>query len=101
MWSIVMFDLPVGSRKAMKAAQNFRGFLLSEGYFMKQFSVYIKFFDSREKAEAAERRISPQVPEHGQVTNIHITDKQFGLAKNYYGEIKEKNDEKPNQLALF
>ena len=101
MWSIVMFDLPVGSRKATKLAQNFRKFLLSEGYFMKQFSVYMKFFDSREKAEATGKRISSQVPEHGKVTNIHITDKQFGLAKNYYGKIKEKNDQKPDQLALF
>ena len=101
MWSVVMFDLPVGSRKAARAAQNFRKFLLSEGYFMKQFSVYMKFFDTREKAEAAERRVSKQVPEHGQVTNLHITDKQFGLAKNYFGKSKEKNDEKPTQLALF
>ena len=79
MWSVVMFDLPVGSRKASKAAKNFRKFLLSEGYFMKQFSVYMKFFDTREKAEAAGRRISKQVPEHGQVTDLLITDKQFAI----------------------
>ncbi len=101
MWVICMFDLPVNSVKQQRAATKFRNFLIKNGMFMKQFSVYLKFFDSFEKAKSLANKISPQVPPFGRVTIIYLTDKQFGLTENFYGNAVAENEKKPLQLQLF
>ncbi len=101
MWVTVLFDLPVKTRKQSKAATKFRNFLIDSGFWMKQFSVYMKYYENREKAEVAARHIGGAVPEKGSVTILFITDKQFGKAQNFYGSKGVDNDKKPDQLALF
>ena len=39
MWILVMFDLPVDTRKAAREATRFREFLLDRGFEMNQFSI--------------------------------------------------------------
>ena len=41
MWIFVFFDLPVTTKKEMKAASLFRKNLEKDGFAMMQFSVYI------------------------------------------------------------
>ena len=43
MWMVVLFDLPVGTKKERKAATKFRKFLLDQGFEMSQYSVYMRF----------------------------------------------------------
>ena len=43
MWLMVIFDLPVGTKKQRHAATKFRNFLLDQGFSMSQFSVYLRF----------------------------------------------------------
>ena len=97
----VMFDLPVGTRAEMKDANKFRKFLLAEGYNMKQLSIYMKYFMSRNSANASLERISRQIPPYGNVTGLFVTDKQFGLMRNFYGQNRQKKDKKPEQLLLL
>ena len=101
MWLIVTFDLPVGSREEKRNATRFRNLLLDEGFNMKQFSVYQKYYENRAKAESAANRIGKQTPKMGSVSTIFLTDKQIGMVRNYYGGRSGPKDEKPPQLALF
>lgn len=39
---IVMFDLPTGTVGERRAANQFRHFLLHDGYYMMQFSIYVR-----------------------------------------------------------
>ncbi len=101
MWLFVMFDLPVATRKERKQATGFRNHLLDLGFEMSQFSVYLKYCASGEKAEAVGNKIQHRLPYGGKVDILTITDKQFANMKRFYAKELVKNDNKPKQLHLF
>ncbi len=101
MWLLVVFDLPVGSAKERRAATQFRNLLKDEGFTMKQWSVYLRYFDIRTRAEAAADRIGKQTPSLGSVSMMFLTDKQYGMTRNYHGRSQTETEKKPEQLALF
>ena len=101
MWLLVCFDLPVGESEERRRATQFRNRLLDEGFVMKQWSVYMKYFKTRAQAEAAADRLGAQVPQLGKVSMIFVTDKQFGMVRNYEGNLEADAEKKPDQLALF
>ncbi len=101
MWLVVAFDLPVGTKKERRQATQFRKRLLEEGFFMKQWSVYLRYFENRNRAEVAAERIGALVPPMGTVSILFLTDKQYGLTRNYTGKTQQSAEEKPAQLALF
>lgn len=101
MWLYVMFDLPVGTPGERKAATTFRKFLLDEGFEMAQFSVYLRFAESKEAAEAFINRIRMALPRKGKVHIVTITDKQYGNARIFTGNKGERRPQNPDQLALF
>ena len=100
-WLVVCFDLPVGDKEERRQATGFRNTLLSEGFIMKQWSVYTRFFINRAQAEAAADRIGKNAPPMGKVTTMFITDKQYGMTRNYEGWAAKPTEQKPDQLALF
>lgn len=55
MWLFVFFDLPVSTKKEMKAAALFRKNLEKDGFSMMQFSVYIRHCASRKFGCACEK----------------------------------------------
>lgn len=101
MWLYVMFDLPVGTPAERKAATKFRKFLLDDGFEMAQFSVYLRFADSRESAETHINRIGAALPKAGKVHIVTITDKQYGNARIFTGRKPEQRPKNPAQLSLF
>ena len=101
MWLVVCFDLPVGEKEERRDATRFRHRLLEEGFMMKQWSVYLRYFTTRAQAESAADRIGLQVPPMGTVSMMFITDKQFGMVRNYEGRVRAQTEKKPDQLALF
>jgi len=101
MWLYVMFDLPVLTPAERKAATKFRQFLLDQGFEMAQFSVYLRFAESKEAAETHIRRVRAELPKKGKVHIVTITDKQYGNARIFTGRKGERRPEKPDQLALF
>ena len=52
MWLLVFFDLPTETKKERKAAADFRKKLLSDGFTMFQFSIYVRHCASREIGRA-------------------------------------------------
>ena len=57
MWLFVFFDLPTKTKRERKAYTKFRKNLMSDGFTMMQYSVYIRNCASKESAEVHIRRI--------------------------------------------
>ena len=101
MWMIVMFDLPVDTKSAVKHANDFRISLKKDGFLMMQLSVYSRHCPSRENADVHERRIKKFLPPDGEVRIIRITDKQFGKIKIFNGKRRKAKEHAPKQLQMF
>ena len=105
MWLVVMFDLPVSSKAEMKRATLFRNSLLELGFSRKQFSVYMRHCESFENAQAMAQKVRHCLVPNGFVSVMFITDRQYGMTENYFGEAKEENEakklENSKQLFLF
>jgi len=101
MWLVVLFDLPVGTKKERKAATRFRLCLLDLGFEMTQYSVYLRYCASKESAEAYERKLEQAMPSAGKVHVIAITDKQYENIRTYRGRNRERSPKNPEQFALF
>lgn len=101
MWVLVFFDIPVESKKQIKAATKFRKDLIKDGFTMFQFSIYMRNSPSRENAEVHTQRVKNMLPEYGHIGILKITDKQFGMMELFFSK---RNIEKPGlaqQLELF
>jgi CRISPR-associated protein Cas2 len=101
MWLVVLFDLPVGTKKERKAATRFRLKLLDLGFEMTQYSVYLRFCAGKEQAEAYERKIEQAMPTSGKVHIIAITDKQYENIRTYRGRNREQSPKNPDQFVLL
>ncbi|MCY3628156.1 MAG: CRISPR-associated endonuclease Cas2 [Gammaproteobacteria bacterium] len=101
MWVLVVFDLPVGTKKERRYATGFRNYLLEEGCIMKQFSVYLRVCPNRPSAESLADRVSRKVPPGGDVSIMFFTDKQFELTRNFSGKRIKETEKKPKLLTLF
>ncbi len=101
MWMMVMFDLPVGTRKERKAATKFRHFLLDQGFEMAQFSIYLRFCAGKEQVEAHAKKIEKNLPPRGDVHLLSFTDKQYENIICFMGREQTESPKNPDQLALF
>lgn len=109
MWIFVFFDLPVTTKKEMKAASLFRKNLEKDGFSMMQFSVYVRHCASRESMDVHIKRVKSLLPETGKVSILCVTDKQYGGIYNFWGAPKSMKQSKitkkvigePVQLEFF
>lgn len=101
MWVISMFDLPTDTPKARKAYARFRKELLTDGFTMMQYSVYIRHCASIENAKVHVARMGRLVPSAGEVRFLTITDKQFGRIEVYVGKNRQAPPVSPAQLEFF
>ena len=101
MWVMVFFDLPTETRKERKAAVEFRKKLVSDGFNMFQFSIYIRHCPSVENAEVHIKRVKRNLPEFGYVGILCITDKQFGQMELFVASKPESLNPPVQQLELF
>ena len=101
MWMVVLFDLPVGTKKERKAATKFRKFLLDQGFEMSQYSVYMRFCAGKEQAEAYTKKVEAAVPVTGKIHIVYITDKQYENIVSFDGRTKEPAKKNPEQYVLF
>jgi CRISPR-associated protein Cas2 len=100
MWLMVGFDLPTQTKEQVRFANRFRNDLLDLGFTRFQFSFYTYFLTSKERADLLATKIARLVPPNGHVCIFFITDKQFGMIRNYYGGRKVSIDV-PEQGLLF
>ncbi len=102
MWLFVFFDMPVETKLQRKRAAKFRKNLLKIGFNMMQYSVYTRFCASAESAEVYQKRVEKLIEAEGNVSILTVTDKQYGMMKNYQGKKKvPKGPQTGNQLELF
>lgn len=101
MWMIIMFDLPVISKKERKDANKFRLFLLDLGFLKCQLSVYAKFCTSREQVGALIGCVRKYLPPKGSVDILTITDSQFKRIVCFQERKNINNYAQPKQLELF
>jgi CRISPR-associated protein Cas2 len=101
MWLLVMFDLPVDSKKARRAYARFRTAMLRDGFAMMQFSVYARHCASEENASVHMARVERILPNDGEVRILALTDKQVERMRIFWGKIRTPSPEVPQQLELF
>jgi len=99
---IVLFDLPTSSKKHRKEATKFRNFILSQGFMMLQYSIYVRVCKGQGIVDKYINKIMQNLPSSGNVRILQITEKQYGRMQILVG--KESETEKKitkNQLLLF
>ncbi|BAR06430.1 CRISPR-associated Cas2 [Scardovia inopinata] len=101
MWCLVMFDLPVQTKKQRRAATEFRNILLDLGYAMVQYSVYARYTPTQSGNRTTVKVIKRNLPPQGKVRILHISDHQWSSADRYINLKKEKTDETPDLYVLF
>lgn len=101
MWILVLFDLPTETKSERKAAGLFRKRLLSDGFAMFQFSIYMRHCPSRENSKVHIQRVKGWLPPYGKVGIFEITDKQFGNMEIFHGKKEIPRPPTTQQLELF
>ena len=101
MWMLVMFDLPVLTKRQRKRATKFRTDLLDLGFEMAQLSVYMKFCGGRDAADALAARVERRVPVQGRVSVLVFTDKQYGRMRVFSSGSRESRKVERGQLLML
>jgi len=101
LWLLVLFDLPVGTKKERKAASKFRNDLRDLGFEMSQFSVYLRWCYGYDSADTWIKRVKASVPPYGKVHIITFTDKQYETMVTFTGGSKNTAQKSPQQYELF
>lgn len=74
---LVFFDLPVKTKPQRRKATQFRNFLIKDGYYMVQFSVYARVCNGNDMVELHKKRLKANVPDDGSIRVLVITEKQY------------------------
>lgn len=101
MWVLTLFDLPVMTKQQRTQYRRFHDFLLSDGFQMLQFSVYVRPCPTFEDAEKHGRRVEDKLPPEGQVRVLILTSLQYARMKCFFGEMKGPPETEPAQLSFF
>ena len=101
MWVLVFFDLPTETKKDRKIYAKFRKEIMTYGFQMFQFSIYLRHCSSRENANVHIERVKKILPSKGHVGIMCVTDKQFGMMEIFRGHDQIKTPETVQQLELF
>lgn len=99
---IVFFDLPVKTKTQRRVATQFRNFLLKDGYFMVQFSVYCRICNGYDDVEKHKQRIRNYKPDNGSVRLLVITERQYEKMELIIGNrVAEEEHDVFEQLSIF
>lgn len=101
MWVLVFFDLPTETKAEKKEHAKFRKKIMTDGFQMFQFSIYLRHCASKENADVHIKRVKSFLPEKGHVGIISITDKQFGMMEIFRGKSIIKTPDTVQQLEMF
>lgn len=99
---LLMFDVPTKSKQEQKNATKFRNKLIKLGYFMLQFSVYMRICKGMSSAKSSIEMVKKILPPYGNVRALIITEKQFDKMELLLGGVvfNEKANNETN-LTLF
>ncbi len=99
---LVMFDLPTKTKLDRKIATKFRNFLLRNGFYMVQFSIYCRICNGYESVESYEKKVEGNLPQKGSIRTLVVTERQYKGMKILVGK-KKPNDKKfiEGQISFF
>lgn len=99
---IVFFDIPVVKKEDRIAATKFRKFLIDDGYYMVQFSVYARLCNTIENVQKHEMRLKNNLPYVGSVRSMVVTEKQYSTMNILVGKKRKKENKiAENQISFF
>lgn len=99
-----MFDVPTKTKKEQKYATKFRNELIKLGFFMMQFSVYMRICKGISSAKSVVSNVKMILPPLGNVRTLIITEKQFDNMQILLGSAgfnERVNDDKNVSLFEF
>ena len=74
---MIMFDLPVETRQNRRDYRQFRKMLIREGFFMMQYSTYVRVCPSKTAASYVEKRVAELAPIDGLIQSLIVTEAQY------------------------
>lgn len=102
MWVLAVYDTPVATAEDRRAYTRFRKLLLRQNFVQHQFSVYLRHCPTLATAHALIDRVVPGLPDSAHVAFFLLTDKQYGMTREFFGSQKvEKKPSEPRQIELL
>ena len=102
MWVICVYDCPMIDKEARQDYTIFRRSLLQENFVQLHNSLYVHHFPTLAVGEATIIRLRPLIPKDAQVAFFIVTDKQYGMTKEFFGtRPTRKKPNQPEQVELF
>ena len=99
---MVFFDLPVKTLTEKRNATAFRKFLISDGYCMVQYSVYVRICNGSDAVEKHKSRLYANVPDNGSIRLLVVTEKQYEAMELILGDLTEADESfQSEQLSFF
>ena len=89
---ILMFDLPMVTKKEKRIYTRFRKSLIQNGYIMMQFSIYSKIFNNRESADNHTKQLRRFLPSQGQIRIMVVTENQYAKIHVIVGGISKQEE---------
>ena len=100
---MVFFDLPTKTKQQRLNASRFRNFLLADGYYMVQLSVYARICGGTDSVSVHRRRLQNALPPQGAVRLLVITERQYENIDILLGTLPPQEEKAADmeQLMLF
>lgn len=89
---ILFFDLPMVTKFEVRIYNQFRKYLIKNGYIMMQFSVYCKIFPNRDAAVKHVQILRKNIPNQGHIRIMVVTEKQFSRIEIIVGGKSNQED---------
>ena len=86
---LVFFDLPVKTKTERKVAAKFRNFLLGDGYYMLQYSMYARTCNGNDAVEKHKKKLYGSLPDNGSIRLLVITEKQYQHIEILVGSLRD------------
>lgn len=87
---VLFFDLPMTTKKEVRIYNQFRKYLIKNGYLMMQFSVYCKLFPNRDAAINHVTILKRNVPTEGHIRIMVVTEKQYSRIEIIVGGVSNQ-----------
>lgn len=89
---VLFFDLPMVTKSEVRIYNQFRKYLIKNGYIMMQFSVYCKIFPNRDAAVKHVQILRKNIPNQGHIRIMVVTEKQFSRIEIIVGGKSNQED---------
>ena len=86
MRSIIIYDLPSVEKEDIKEYNKFHRELQKIGFYMLQFSVYVKVLTNEFDFEKIVKKVNTIIPKKGSIILLRLTEKQYNDMIYLHGE---------------